>query len=225
MRDDISFAGAIKKTFVSWRDYKGVASRREYWFFVLFTFLLGMVTSVIDQLIAQGNQNVSFITLSNLVAIGLLVVEIPLRTRRYHDVGISGWFQLLNLAPIAVLLFQLPAIVGFIQSPLFKLAMSDKDLTDAQSVEFASQAGTIFAPLFLIGLAVGIFEFVMVLQATKPSWRGNKYAPITTPQPVWGYEFAGSFVPVQHETRVAEPKNQQTGASEEGSDESQKPQN
>ena len=66
---------------------EGTASRREYWFFVLFTWLVGLGASILDIFI-PGN------TLENLASIALLVPSVTVAIRRMHDTDHPGWWLL-----------------------------------------------------------------------------------------------------------------------------------
>ena len=81
--------------------FSGRASRSEYWFFYLFTFVLFAIL----QLIASNSTAVSVLVL--LVLLGLFVPSIAVGVRRLHDVGRSGWWLLLGLIPLvgALVLF------------------------------------------------------------------------------------------------------------------------
>jgi uncharacterized membrane protein YhaH (DUF805 family) len=190
MQNQITFAAAISKTFRSWRDYRGVSSRREYWLFTLFTFLLGLVTNTIDNLIAGGQSSDSYVTFSSLVQLVLLAFVLPLVTRRYHDAGFSGFWQLLDLIPITVVLFKIQAITIFLSDPVLALAAKGTDLSEAQSLDLLAKFIDAFALIFVLAFAAGVFQLVLTLLPSKPSWRGNRFAPITQPEPVWGYAVA-----------------------------------
>lgn len=47
----LSFAGAIGVCFKKFVNFRGVASRREYWYFILFTVLLSIVLGQVDQIV------------------------------------------------------------------------------------------------------------------------------------------------------------------------------
>src|SRR5688572_11473016 len=78
---------AIRTCFLKAVDFSGTASRFEYWWFFLFTLLVAAAATVIGEKISQF---VSLIVLLPLLAVG---------TRRLHDAGRSGWWQLLFLVP------------------------------------------------------------------------------------------------------------------------------
>ena len=188
MQNQITFAGAIKKTFKSWRDYRGVSTRREYWFFVLFTFLLNLVTSTLDRFISAGQSSTSLVSLSTLVQLALYVFVLPLLTRRYHDAGLSGFWQFLVLIPIAITLYKIPAISSLMQNPALTSTEIAKKLTDAQAMALLNQAADAFGLVLISAFLGGIFQLVITLLPSRPSWRGNRYAPVTQPEPVWGFE-------------------------------------
>jgi uncharacterized membrane protein YhaH (DUF805 family) len=49
--EKISFAAAVGIGFKKYVNFRGVASRREYWFFILFFVLLSLVTGQLDQIL------------------------------------------------------------------------------------------------------------------------------------------------------------------------------
>ncbi len=88
----------------NYANFKGRASRREYWAFVLFQIIFGMLFMFLHRyillfILLQGSS--SALTLLNIITIILAILcGIPyasLSVRRLHDVGRSGWSMLLGL--------------------------------------------------------------------------------------------------------------------------------
>ena len=82
--------------------FSGRARRKEYWMFVLFNFIFGLVASLIDLGIGLLTFAVfGFGILSILYAVAVFVPGLAVSVRRLHDVGKSGWYLLIILIPIA----------------------------------------------------------------------------------------------------------------------------
>ena len=99
----MNFGIAIKTCFSKYAVFSGRASRSEFWWFVLFGLIGGVVTAVIDVMIlgysaeAYGPINIIFtvITFLPYLAVG---------ARRLHDINRSGWWQLITLTVIGIIL-------------------------------------------------------------------------------------------------------------------------
>ena len=99
----MDFGKSIKTCFSKYAVFSGRASRSEFWWFALFGLIGGIVTAVIDVMIlgysaeAYGPINIIFtvITFLPYLAVG---------ARRLHDINKSGWWQLIALTGIGVIL-------------------------------------------------------------------------------------------------------------------------
>lgn len=78
---DGTFIGAIKSAFLKIIDFEGRATKSEFWYFWLFTFLVSLVSYGIG----------SIVLLLPMIAVGV---------RRLHDTGKSGLYYLLALIPL-----------------------------------------------------------------------------------------------------------------------------
>jgi uncharacterized membrane protein YhaH (DUF805 family) len=84
----MDFKQAVITCFRKYADFSGRAGRSEFWWFVLFTVIAGMVAGILGKWATV------------LVNLALLVPSVAVGTRRFHDVDKSGWFQLLWLIPV-----------------------------------------------------------------------------------------------------------------------------
>lgn len=73
--------------------FQGRARRREYWMFILFSFLLALGTAFLDMAIFDGEKMV----LTGLLRLGLFLPGLAALVRRMHDVDKSGWFCLIPI--------------------------------------------------------------------------------------------------------------------------------
>ncbi len=82
------------KVMKSWKDFSGRARRREYWMFVLFNVIFGIVANIIDGIIGTNG------LIGGLYSLVVLVPALAVSVRRLHDVGKSGWWILICLVPV-----------------------------------------------------------------------------------------------------------------------------
>lgn len=94
----MSFADAVRSVLSQYATFTGRARRSEFWFFVLFTFLVSLVAGIIDQVLNTDNAYGGLV--STLASLALLVPSLAVGARRLHDTGRSGWLQLLALIPL-----------------------------------------------------------------------------------------------------------------------------
>jgi uncharacterized membrane protein YhaH (DUF805 family) len=99
----MNFQTSIKTCFNKYAAFSGRASRSEFWFFVLFGFLGGIITSIIDVMIFgysfenNGPTNLIF-------SVVIMIPSVSVAARRLHDINKSGWWQLLYLTIIGGIL-------------------------------------------------------------------------------------------------------------------------
>lgn len=111
----ITMIDAIKRCYNKWAVYEGRSSRSEYWHFVLFASIVGIIIGLISLLILAifGVTNVTLTTVGGIWLVYALSIGLPsysAGTRRLHDAGKSGWYWLTCLIPfvgIFILLYYL----------------------------------------------------------------------------------------------------------------------
>lgn len=172
----MTFIEAVATVFRKYAVFRGVAARSEYWYFFLFTFLLGLVLGTIDgvvsptanpEIIAEEDllslSDMNLFSLSNLANLALLLPTLAVTARRFRDAGFSPkllWFYLL---PFALLLFPMVSV----------LTAAGNDLPVSPSDQLA--IFLLFAPAFVSIFALSIATLVIALQRTKTAEQGNKY--------------------------------------------------
>ena len=86
--------GYIKKCLRLYFNGKGRARRSEYWWWVLFAVVVSIIATILDGLLFGWNMYTSQPNtplVSGLLGLGLLAPGISVMSRRFHDVGLSGW--------------------------------------------------------------------------------------------------------------------------------------
>ena len=99
----MDFQTSVKTCFNKYATFSGRASRSEYWFFYLFTIIASIVTWVIDtMLLGYGADDTGAISL--IFQIIIILPSLAVGARRLHDIGKSGWWQLLVITLIGIIL-------------------------------------------------------------------------------------------------------------------------
>ncbi len=73
--------------------FSGRARRREFWFFVLFNFIIMIILMIIAQAINSA-------ILSTIYSLAVLIPSIAVTVRRLHDTNRTGWWVLIGLIPV-----------------------------------------------------------------------------------------------------------------------------
>jgi uncharacterized membrane protein YhaH (DUF805 family) len=79
--------------------FSGRAQRAEYWYFVLFYLVGYFALMMVDHGIGTWSKEADAGFLSSIFVLGILLPFIAVATRRLHDIGKSGWWQLIGFIP------------------------------------------------------------------------------------------------------------------------------
>ncbi|MBN8827534.1 MAG: DUF805 domain-containing protein [Sphingobacteriia bacterium] len=146
----MGFIQAIQSAYLKVFDFSGRASRSEYWYFVLFTFILGFLYGMIGVF----NNTLQILLKSYIISvISFIIMSVPYYTvsvRRLHDINFSGnWI-------IPLIIFDI------IQKTLSTFLLSH------------SANPTIIMVVIVICIAQLFYMILMAQPGTKSS---NKYGP------------------------------------------------
>jgi uncharacterized membrane protein YhaH (DUF805 family) len=89
----VDFVTAVKTCLTKYVDFSGRATRSEYWWFYLFQLLVSVAANLLG----------SVFGLFALLPLLLLLPGLAAGARRLHDINRSGWWQLLVLTGIGIL--------------------------------------------------------------------------------------------------------------------------
>lgn len=84
----MTFGESISTCFSKYATFDGRASRSEYWWWFLFTFLGSAAAGIVNE------------TASALFSLAVLLPSVAVGVRRLHDTDRSGWFLLLWVIPL-----------------------------------------------------------------------------------------------------------------------------
>ena len=111
----MNFGQAITSGFKNYAEFRGVASRPEYWWWTLFVVLVSFGASIIDRMTGQDGVGV----LSSLWSLGTLLPSLALGVRRLRDAGYAWPFLFLALIPLvgAIILIVLLCKPSLVTAP------------------------------------------------------------------------------------------------------------
>lgn len=94
------YINTLKKNYAN---FEGRARRSEYWYFLLFNFLISfaiwilMIVGIFAEIPAISLIGLGLIW---IFAIGMIIPSIAVAVRRLHDTDKSGWMLLIGLIPL-----------------------------------------------------------------------------------------------------------------------------
>ena len=78
--------------------FDGRAHRTEFWMFVVWSVVISLVLTIVDIVIGTYGEYGGLI--SGIYSLAIFIPSLAVGSRRLHDIGRSGWWQLLGIIPI-----------------------------------------------------------------------------------------------------------------------------
>ena len=99
----MSFSESIRICFIKYFDFSGRARRSEFWFFNFFALFSQYAYDFL--FISQAELEIAGMAsvMSLLLSCFLLIPLLAVGSRRLHDIGRSGWLQLLMITVIGII--------------------------------------------------------------------------------------------------------------------------
>ncbi|MGH6727114.1 MAG: DUF805 domain-containing protein [Pseudolabrys sp.] len=97
----MQFQEAIRSDFRNYAVFAGRAARSEYWYWVLFALLIAAGAGILDRGIFPEAEPGP---IGSLTSLALLLPGIAVAVRRLHDLDRTGWWALIALTGIGILL-------------------------------------------------------------------------------------------------------------------------
>lgn len=104
----MSFTDAVRVCLSKYATFSGRARRSEYWWWVLFQFLVAIAATVVDQVVTGSVVGI-------IATLAFVVPSLAVAWRRLHDTGRSGAWYFIALVPF----------VGFIVLLVFMVSDSE----------------------------------------------------------------------------------------------------
>lgn len=103
----MNMQAAVRHVFQNYATFSGRARRSEYWWWVLFTVIVGLIVGVIDGALFPYGMGMGTRggmegggPLSTIWSLAILIPGIAVAVRRLHDTDHSGWWLLIVFIPL-----------------------------------------------------------------------------------------------------------------------------
>jgi uncharacterized membrane protein YhaH (DUF805 family) len=85
----MTFFESIRVCLIKYAEFNGRALRAEFWWFTLFVILVASALTYLNP------------NYASVFGVAVLLPQLAVGSRRLHDIGRSGWWQLFLLVPVA----------------------------------------------------------------------------------------------------------------------------
>lgn len=100
----MNFGQAIKSGFSNYVTFSGRAARSEFWYWTLFVVLVTMAAGILDRGLFDFDESTTTGVFGPLVSLIFFLPGLAVSVRRLHDLDRTGWWLLLVLTIIGVIL-------------------------------------------------------------------------------------------------------------------------
>ena len=168
---------AVKAGFRNYIRFSGRATRPEFWWWILFIAIASTVLGIIDRIIERAVGIEDLTLLGSIFGLATLLPTLSVACRRLHDIGKSGWWQLLwhaivGLAWTIVIVIFIVSVIGFAKSGGWDL-VTRADWTEFLFAVLPALLAVIVAAA--VSLAVLIWAIVWLARPGEPG--ANRHGP------------------------------------------------
>ena len=100
----MKFGEAVRAVIGKYATFSGRARRSEFWWWVLFNFLVLIVAMSLDSTLGINFDLLPYGPIYCIAGLAMFIPMLAVQVRRLHDIGKSGWNILWGLIPLLGLL-------------------------------------------------------------------------------------------------------------------------
>lgn len=101
----MGFTDAVRSGFNNYANFNGRALRSEYWWWVVFVWIGGIVARLLDSVLrlnlyTDPNTGQTSGVIAVIFGLAVIIPGLAVAVRRLHDTDRSGWWLLIGIIPI-----------------------------------------------------------------------------------------------------------------------------
>ena len=173
---------AVVQGFRKYAVFGGRATRAEYWWWLLFTFIGSIVFIVIDSLI--GFPRVwEYGLLETLFWLATLLPSITVVTRRLHDIGKTGWWQvpwygILFVAWLATGMFIVALVITYgVTNASGEWSFDDADIQWESAIEVFAFLLAAIMLIAALAITLAVIVWAIIWMARQGESGQNRFGP------------------------------------------------
>ena len=98
----MNFPQSVSTCFKKYLNFKGRASRSEFWYFFLFYILASFLGGFVIGFLMSPYGESALLSVLIIVFVGLFIPALSVTVRRFHDFGVSGWMYCAFIVPFVI---------------------------------------------------------------------------------------------------------------------------
>lgn len=170
----MNFTRAITTCLRKYVVFSGRATRAEFWWWMLAVTIGSVVLSIVDAVISAATGGKFEEVLSTIFSLAVLLPNLAVTSRRLHDIGKSGWWQLAWILVVSGVWATLVVVVILSLRQFFVNWTFDETLG---SLTFASILPAILGLIFALLVTIVMIVWGIIWLARQGETGPNRYGP------------------------------------------------
>ena len=173
---------SVKVCLQKYADFSGRATRAEFWWWLLATTVVSFAISAVDTAISALMRSVTefaFSPFSTSFGLAILLPNLAVTARRLHDIGKSGWWQLvwIVIAGAGWIIFAIGIAITVIMLFTGGSVASIKEGEFFSNVEFADFLPAISTLVIALLVNLAVFIWYLIWLVRQGDNGANRFGP------------------------------------------------
>ena len=170
---------SVKQCLRKYADFGGRAARAEFWWWVLATTIVSMAFSAVDTFIGAFSGGYYFSLLGTIFSLAILLPSLAVTSRRLHDIGKTGWWQLAwyiiaVIGWIALAVGFIIVVIGLAVGGYFEVDSAEQFFNN---LPYESWIPLLIGLLITLAINLAVLVWAIVWMARQGQTGPNRFGP------------------------------------------------